>query len=151
MQLLTACCYCCSGTSSWPAMAAFLSILHSRLILLFRFICPLQETWVTQRPQQLQEQHSHFLPECVQYFFVSEQCYGCQCLGLWTRAQVLMHAVARRGWSNNMNQCALKVDSGRRNPLLHWLSALPTYSYRWTASALCTDTEERGPAEKRWA
>ena len=32
--------------------------------------------------------------QCVQYFRVSKQWYGCQCLGFLTRAQMLMHVIA---------------------------------------------------------
>ena len=35
--------------------------------------------------------------QCVQYFHVSKQWYGCQCLGFLTCAQMSMHAIAHGG------------------------------------------------------
>ena len=34
---------------------------------------------------------------CVQYFCVSKQWYGCQCLRLFTHLQMLMHAITHQG------------------------------------------------------
>ena len=36
--------------------------------------------------------------QCVQYFRVSKQWYGCQSLRLITRAQMLMHMIVRTPW-----------------------------------------------------
>ena len=54
--------------------------------------------------------------EYVQYFRLSKQRYGCQCLGFLTCAQMLMHAVAHGGCANTVRKSALKVDPGRKIP-----------------------------------
>ena len=46
----------------------------------------------------------------VQHFPVSKYCYGCQCLGFVTRAQLLMHAVAHRGCTDTVRESALEAD-----------------------------------------
>ena len=53
---------------------------------------------------------------CVQYFPVSEQCYGCQCLGFLTCTHMLMHAIAHRGCTDTVRQSALKADTDRKIP-----------------------------------
>ena len=51
---------------------------------------------------------------CMQYFHVSKQCYGCQCLGFLTCVQMLIHAIAHGGCTNTVRESALKVGSGRK-------------------------------------
>ena len=53
---------------------------------------------------------------CVQYFCVSKQWYGCQCLGFSTCTQMLMHATAYGGCADTVRESALKADSRRKNP-----------------------------------
>ena len=42
--------------------------------------------------------------------------YGCQCLGLLTCAQMLVHATAHGGCTDSVTESALEVDSGRKIP-----------------------------------
>ena len=70
-------------------------------------------TWV--RLQQPQEQRYPFY-QCVWYFRVSKQRYGCQCLGSLTCTQMLTPAIAHRGFTDTVRESALKVDSGRKIP-----------------------------------
>ena len=51
--------------------------------------------------------------QCVRYFPVSRQCYGCHCLGLLTCAQMLKHANAP-GIVQTPRSARTKTDSGRR-------------------------------------
>ena len=51
---------------------------------------------------------------CAQYFPVSKQWYGCQCLGFLTCTQLLMHAIAHGGRTDTVRQSALEADSGRK-------------------------------------
>ena len=51
--------------------------------------------------------------QCVQCFPVSTQCYGCQCLGFLTCAQMSMRAIAHGGCTDNVRESALKFDSGK--------------------------------------
>ena len=53
---------------------------------------------------------------CVQYFPVSKQWYGCQCLRFLTCAQMLMRAIAHGGGTDTVRETALEVDSGRKIP-----------------------------------
>ena len=55
--------------------------------------------------------------QCVQYFPVSKQWRDCQCLGVLTCAQMLMHAIAHEGCTDTVRESALEVDSGRKIPL----------------------------------
>ena len=82
------------------------------------------------KAQQLQEQD-----QCVQYFsrisvysilagsvctvFSCNQTvvwYGCQCLGLLTCAQMLVHAIAHGGCTDTVRESAPEVDSRRKIP-----------------------------------
>ena len=54
--------------------------------------------------------------QCVQYFRVTKQLYGCQCLGFLMCTQMLMHAIAHGGCVDTVRESALKVDSGRKIP-----------------------------------
>ena len=72
-------------------------------------------TWVRHSSSKMSATHSS---KCVQYFRVSKQWYGCQCLGLLTWAQMLVHAIAHRGCTDTIRESALKVD-GEKNPLPH--------------------------------
>ena len=73
------------------------------------------------KAQQLQERRYPFLPVCVcvQYFSVSKQWYGCQCLEFWAYVQMLMSAIAHRGCTDTVREPPLEVDSGEKNPLPH--------------------------------
>ena len=53
-----------------------------------------QLTRVRYRGRQSSATHSY---QCVQCFPVSKHCYGCQCLGFLTCAQLLMYATAHEG------------------------------------------------------
>ena len=53
-----------------------------------------QLTWVQNSSSKCSTTHSYL---CVQYFHVSKQRYGCQCLGFLTCTQMLMHTIAHRG------------------------------------------------------
>ena len=50
--------------------------------------------------------------QCVQYFRVSTQWYGCQCLGFLTCTQMLMHAIAHGGCTDTVRKSALKLILG---------------------------------------
>ena len=52
--------------------------------------------------------------QCVQYFYVSKEWYGCQCLEFLSCTQMLMHATARVVCTNSVTESALKVDPGRK-------------------------------------
>ena len=52
---------------------------------------------------------------CVQYFHVSKEWYGCQCLGFLMCVQMLIHATAHGGCTNTVRESALKVGSGRKS------------------------------------
>ena len=65
--------------------------------------------------QQPQEHVIHFY-QCVPYFLVSEQWYGCQCLEFLTCTQMLMHAIAHGVCTDTVRESALVVDSGRKIP-----------------------------------
>ena len=41
---------------------------------------------------------------------VSKQCYGCQCLGFLTFAQMLVHSIEHWGCTDTARESALKVD-----------------------------------------
>ena len=45
-------------------------------------------TWVRHSSCKSSATHSH---QCEQYFHVSKQCYGNQCMGFLTRTQMLLH------------------------------------------------------------
>ena len=70
-------------------------------------------TWVRHSSRKTSASHSYL---CVQYFRVSEQLYDCQCLGLLTCADMLIHAIAQGGCTDTVRQSALEVDSGRKIP-----------------------------------
>ena len=74
---------------------------------------------LTGKAQQPQEQRYPFRSVCA-VFCVSKHWYGCQCLGFWTCAQMLInltHANAHRGCTDTLRVCA---GSGllEKNPLL---------------------------------
>ena len=48
--------------------------------------------------------------QCMQYFPVSKQWYGCQCLGFLTCAQMLMQAIAHGGCTDSVRESALEAD-----------------------------------------
>ena len=82
-------------------------------------LCPLREnsgclTWVRHSSHKSSATHSY---QCVQYSRVFKQWYNCQCLGFLTYTQMLMHAIAHGGCTDTVRGSALKVDSGRKNPL----------------------------------
>ena len=70
-------------------------------------------TWVRYSGHKSSATHSC---QCVQYFRVSKQWYGCQCLGFLTRAQMFLHAIAHRGCRDTVRESALTADSGRKIP-----------------------------------
>ena len=73
-------------------------------------------TWVIKAHLPQEQLGSRFLSLCVQYFCVSKQLHGSQCLGLSTCAQMLMYAIARGGCTDTVRESALKADSGRKIP-----------------------------------
>ena len=54
--------------------------------------------------------------QCVQYFCVSEQWYGCLCLRFLTCAQMLMHAIAHGGCMKTIRESAMTEDCGIKIP-----------------------------------
>ena len=66
-------------------------------------------TWVRHSSPRSNTTYSY---QCVQYFRVSKQWYGCTCLGFLTCAQLLLHAIAH----GILRECALEADSGRIIP-----------------------------------
>ena len=69
--------------------------------------CPLQEFQITVTWVRCSTTHCY---QRVQHFPVSEYCYGCQCLGFVTHAQMLMHAIAPGGCTDTVRQSALEAD-----------------------------------------
>ena len=65
-------------------------------------------TWVGHSSRKSSATHSC---QCVQYFRVFKQWYGCQCLGFLTCTQLLMRAIAHGGCTDTVRQTALEVDS----------------------------------------
>ena len=61
---------------------------------------------------------------------MSKQRYGCLCLGFLTCTQLLLHVIARMGWTDTVKESALNVDSGRKIPCCTGESNLP----QWCAS-----------------
>ena len=49
--------------------------------------------------------------QCLQYFCVSKQWYGCQCLGVLMCVQMLMHAIAHGGWKLTLEEKFLDMGS----------------------------------------
>ena len=93
------------------------------MILLFLLLlCPLR--WVRVAT------HSY---ECVQYFGVSRQGYGCQCLGFLTYAQMLMHAIAQGGCMDTLRKSALEVDSRTKIPCRTG-DSIPSQYFAWLFS-----------------
>ena len=86
----------------------FLHMIH--LYLAEKFGCH-----ALARLQQPQE-HSYL---CGQYFRVSRQWCGCQCLGFLTCAQMLRCVVAHRGCTDTVRESVLKVESGAKIPSLY--------------------------------
>ena len=72
-------------------------------------------TWVRHSSRKSSATHWY---QCVQYFCVSKQWYGRQCLRFLTCVQMLMHAIAHGGCTDTVRQSALEVDSGRTIPCL---------------------------------
>ena len=70
-------------------------------------------TWV--RNSSRKSSATYFY-QCVQYFRVSKQWYGCKCLGFLTCVQMLMCAIAHGFCTDTLRESALKVDSGRKGP-----------------------------------
>ena len=64
-------------------------------------------SWVRHSSRRSSATHSY---QCVQYFRVSKQWYGCQCLGILTCAHMLMHAIAYWGLRGHRK----RVCSGRK-------------------------------------
>ena len=56
--------------------------------------------------------------QCVRYFYVSKQWYGCQCLGLTICTQVLMHAIAHGGFTYTVRGSVLKAGSAKKQNLV---------------------------------
>ena len=71
------------------------------------------------KAQQPQEQRYPFR-RCVEYCHASRQWWGCQSLGILTRAQVLMRAFAHWGCTDTVRESALDVDSGTEIPCCTW-------------------------------
>ena len=72
--------------------------------------------------------------QCVQYFSVSKQWYGCQCLGFLMCAQLLMYAIVQGGCMDTIRKRALEVDSGREIPCCTWgldLCQYCTWLFSW--------------------
>ena len=73
-------------------------------------------TWVRHSSSKSSATHSYQSVH-VQRFRVSTQWYGCQCLGLLTCTQMLMHAIAHGGCADTVRgETALKANSGRKIP-----------------------------------
>ena len=70
-------------------------------------------TWVRHSSRKSSATHSY---QCVQYFPVSKQWYGCQCWGFLTCTRMSMHATAHGGCRDTVRESALKADSGRKIP-----------------------------------
>ena len=49
-------------------------------------------------------------------FLCPNKRFGCQCLGSFTCAKMLMHATAHESCTDTVRESALKVDSGRKIP-----------------------------------
>ena len=67
-------------------------------------------TWVKHSSRKSSAIHSC---QCVQYFHVSRQWCGCQCLGFLTCVLMLMHSIAHGGCMGTASEHAPKVDTGR--------------------------------------
>ena len=78
---------------------------------------PLRDIWVrvtlTRVGRAAARTHCY---RCVQYCRVSKQWCGCQCSGLLTCTQMVMHAIAHGGCTDTVRESALKADSGRNIP-----------------------------------
>ena len=70
-------------------------------------------TWVRYCSRKSSATHSY---QCVQYFSMSKQWYGCQCLGFLTCTQMLMQTIAHGGCTDTARESALKADTGRKIP-----------------------------------
>ena len=86
-------------------------------LVLQLLLCPMREIQVVLlgKAQQPLSSATHSY-QCVQYFPVSKQWYGCQCLGFLTRAQMLMHAIVHGGCTDTVRQSALEANSK------HWFT-----------------------------
>ena len=60
-------------------------------------------TWVSYSSCKSGATHSY---QCVYYFPVSKQWYGCQCLGFLMSTQMWMHALPNRGCMDTIRVCA---------------------------------------------
>ena len=69
--------------------------------------------WVMRSSHKSSATHSY---QCVLYFHVSKQWYGCQCLGFLTRTQMLMPVIAHRGCMSTIRESPLETDSGEKVP-----------------------------------
>ena len=85
--------------SHFPVLQMFFKLKKQK-----NFINPSWEIWVG-LPGYSYSSHksniTHPYP-CVQYFYVSKQWHDCQCLGLLTWAQMLLHVAAHEGCMNTV-------------------------------------------------
>ena len=84
----------------------------------------------------MQQPSTEYSYRCVQYFHVSKQWYGCQCLGFLMCVQMLIHAIAHGGCTITVRESALKVGSGRKILCLTWDSNPCQYCALLTSSAV---------------
>ena len=77
-------------------------------------------SWI--QPSNHKSSATHYSYQRVQYFHVSRQWYGCQCLGFLTCAQLLIQAIAHRGLYGHCKTKRVCPEDGfwEKNPLLHW-------------------------------
>ena len=111
---------CCLFYSSY----CFNSIIHHsffQIYLALDYFSPLREIRVASpgkgnNSRKSSATHSY---QCVWYFRVFKQRHGCQCWGSLTGVYILMDAIAHEGSTDTVRESALKVDSGKKNPLPH--------------------------------
>ena len=92
-------------------------------------------TWIRHSSHRSSTIHSY---RCAQYFPVSKQWYGCQCLGFLMCTQMLMHVIACRDCADTRRESALKVD-WEKNPLLYWrlepqVINAPGFLFQWATN-----------------
>ena len=78
--------------------------------------CPMREIRVAlpglrHRGRKSSVTHSH---RCMEYFRMSKQSYGCQCLRFLTCSQMLMHGIAQGDCTDTGRESVPEADSGRK-------------------------------------
>ena len=83
--------------------------------------------------------------QCVQYFPVSKQWYGCQCLRFLTCTQMLMHVISHGGCTDTVRESALNTD-WEKNPLPHGgIEPASVFRLAFQSDALPTERSRRYP------